>query len=863
MSARDCFTGKMASGIVPRNAGQRLLNMVEQFQREHEKVLGGPEAERLAATEAVEVARGEAAVRADQTRRAIIAQADLLERWQSTDARVAELRKQVGDFGFGNKAPPGLGKNQTTLGVAARAVLSPEPFDLAPGPNVFKTAELYRAKAHSILAETIEALRPRNVGFTAQTMNGLDLLRALYGRGDGHPDAPAWAQAVQKTYRFLADAYRAAGGQLGVLENYRISNPSIDVLKARAIGPGRYKQLVRETMDRERMIDYATGKPMTDARFERFLDEHARNVIEGEDGLPSGAVKGRPMLANSRDYARALHFKDAESWMRFAETVGEHADVFETVMDYVHSMANDIAQLKLMGPNPEAWKRFVIDLFGREPARLRVEASADAPTKQIARTVRANQKVEGRVGLERKMFENLFSEVTGQNKIPVNIELGRRLGDARQWLSATQLGSALLSSFNDTGTLAMAARFNGLPVMNVVRHSTTMMTEKGSEVFTAQQGLLADTIAQAAGAAERISGEVIRTGIAGKLASANIRLSGLRRWTAIWRASFGLEWMAHLARERGKRFADLDPKNQEAFARYGITEADWDAIRSMAPSEPRPNALLVRPIDLLDAGREDLALKLHHLIFTEMDHAVIDQNPLARSFILGQSRPGTIGGETRRAVGMYRSFTVTFMVQQFGRALARGWDGSRLGHGALTFVALTGLGALSMQAKEIAAGRDPLSLDPSSRHGVLGWGKAILQGGGLGAFSDILSVDKTRYGNTWASYLAGPMFSTTESVLGNFVLKNLQAAAKGEETHFLGDAAYIGGRLMPGSSLWFGRAAFQRGVLDQMALMADPRAPDRFRRIEEQSQREWGQRHWWQPGRTAPTRAPDLGAALP
>jgi hypothetical protein len=56
-----------------------------------------------------------------------------------------------------------------------------------------------------------------------------------------------------------------------------------------------------------------------------------------------------------------------------------------------------------------------------------------------------------------------------------------------------------------------------------------------------------------------------------------------------------------------------------------------------------------------------------------MDHAVIDQNPIARAIILGQSRPGTVGGEVRRSVGMYRSFTVTFMVQQFGRAFARGW----------------------------------------------------------------------------------------------------------------------------------------------------------------------------------------------
>jgi hypothetical protein len=862
MSFRDCFTGKMAAGMVSKGSGERLLGMIEQFEREHAKTIGGPEASIRAAMEAAEVAQGEAAVKADQTRRAIIAQADTLDRWKGTDAHVRELRKETGSWGFGNKAPPGLGKDQSTLGHAAASMLSPEMYDLNPGPNVFQSAKGYRSRAHAMLAETIEALRPKNLGLTAESVNGLDLLRALWGKSDVNPEAPAWAQAVQKTYKYLADEYRRVGGRLGELDIYRINNPEINQAKARAVGHDGYKQLVRETIDRERMIDFATNKPMTDARLEQFLDEHANNVLIGEQDLPSAAPKGRRMLANSRDYHRVLHFKDPESWMRFAETVGEHADVFETVMHHIYSMSNDIAMIEHLGPNPEAWKRFVLDLFSREPARLRVETAAGADAKQIARAVTANRKVEANAAVQQRMFENLFAEVTGQNKIPVNTELARRMGDIRNILSSIQLGSAWVASWNDVGTLAMNARFNNLDVANIIQNATKMMAEKGSEIYAAQQGLLLDTLAHAAGHADRISGEVIRTGLAGKLSTANIRLSGLRRWTNILRTSFGMEWMAHLARERGKAFSDLDPKNIEAFKRHGITSEDWDVIRSVTPSEPRPNAILTRPLDIHQAGHRDVAEKLNRLIFTEMDHAVIDENPLARSIMTGQSRPGTVGGELRRGVGMYRTFTTTLMLQQMGRAFARGWDGSRLGHGALTFITMTALGALSMNAKEILAGRDPISLNPTERHGALGWGKAVLQGGGLGPFGDIIGVDQTKHGNTWAAFIAGPQFAAAERILGDFLLKNFQAAAKGKETHFLGDAAYVGGGFLPGSSLWFGRLAFQREVLDQMAKMIDPRAPERFQRMEETAMREWGQRHWWAPGRTEPRRAPDLEAIL-
>jgi hypothetical protein len=133
-------------------------------------------------------------------------------------------------------------------------------------------------------------------------------------------------------------------------------------------------------------------------------------------------------------------------------------------------------------------------------------------------------------------------------------------------------------------------------------------------------------------------------------------------------------------------------------------------------------------------------------------------------------------------------------MMHFARATARGWDGSRMGHAAIAFLTMTALGALAMQSKEILAGRDPLSLDPSTGNGLRAWGKATLQGGGLGVFGDVLFVDQTKYGNTWAATVAGPVAGAVETVLGDFIIKNVQQAGKGEQTQFLGDALYAGGR---------------------------------------------------------------------
>jgi hypothetical protein len=216
----------------------------------------------------------------------------------------------------------------------------------------------------------------------------------------------------------------------------------------------------------------------------------------------------------------------------------------------------------------------------------------------------------------------------------------------------------MISSITDAGSLAMAARFNGLPVMGVMSRATAMMGEKGSEIFAAQQGLVLDTLAHAVGSTDKIMGESIRTGVMAKIASANIRAQGLRRWTSVLRAAFGLEMMAHVANVADQAFADLEKPFKAALERYGITPAEWDLIRQSTPHEPRPNAKFIRPADVAEGGtpaHAAAAEKLAQLRDTEMDYAVIEGDPATRALLLGQSQPGTAGGEVRRSVAMYRS----------------------------------------------------------------------------------------------------------------------------------------------------------------------------------------------------------------
>lgn len=864
MTARRCFSGKIASGLVSQRAGARMLDLLDQFEAEHTARLGPALGQRKAALDAAEIAAAEAARHAAEIHDAVITQQNLLRQVAAYESEIKALRATPGDLGFGSKAPPTL-RNEwnSPLLPAVRSLLFRDIWEVARWQNVDKLADVLRGEAHRLFADGIEYLRPKALGIKQEAARELDVLRAIYGRSDVAIEARGVAEAWNKVAGKQADDFIAAGGNLHKRDNWRLPNPDLEAPKVAAFGREGAKQFWRERADRTQMLDFATGKPLTDGRFEQLLDEAYTGFEQAHnEGLPSAAVKGRTMLANSRDFARFFVWKDADAWMQVAEAMGSHASPFDAMMGHMRAMSHDTAMLSVLGRNPEATKRFILDLFDREAARLQVSAKTGEAV-DVRDAARLNKKVAAEVNADRKRFEDLWAEMTGLNRVPVNQDFAATMGNVRSWLAASQLGQALISSFGDVGTLTMTARINGLSTMNVVNRAIQGLGEKGFEIRAAQLGIVADTLAHQAGRADRMLGEEIRTGAIGKMAAAVIRASGLRAWSARLRAAFSMEFMAHLANAQATNFAELEPRLKESLTRYGITADDWKILQRATSHEPSPGAPFLRPADIAALGGSEaqiVARKVGQMVYSEMDFAVIDNDPMVRSMLLGDTRPGTIKGETFRAFAMYRAFPASVITLHGARAVARGWDGTRLGHAAATFITMSLFGVLSMQVKEINAGRDPLSLNPTEAKGVQAWGKAVLQGGGLGVFGDLLFADKTRYGNSWASALAGPQFALVEDVAGQFVLRNLQRAAKGEDTHFIGDAVYLGGRYLPGANLAPVKLAFQRGVLDQAAQWADPRARERFARIERKAQEDFGQRYWMPPGRSEPRRAPDLEA---
>ena len=868
MNVLSCLNGKVEAGVVDERAAAELRRWIAEKEAELRQSYGPAQALRQAAIEVADDASEVAARKADLAVRQLTAQLDLLQHVQAYDAQVRRLRGEKGDFGFGSKAPAALaGDHKSTLWPALRAMLARDPHEIATGPNVLYLARDLRGRAHGAFAEAIEFLRPKLFGLKSESVREVDLLAALYGRADASPEARAAAEAWAKTAEQIRADFNAAGGSIPERKSWRLPNPALDRVKVASTPLEDWLADMRAMNARDDVLDFTTGKPLSDAEFDRVMRQvHASAVSGWQEGAPSSGPRGALMLANARQEARVLSLKDEDSWTGFARKYGSHDSPFSAMMDHIDGLTHDTAMLRIFGPNPEAMRRFVEDLFAREPGQLTRTAAPGSSPAEVARLIRRNEKAAANAQRGQKRFEALWDVTTGRSDIPVDTEMARTMGNVRSWLVASQMGSAIISSLVDPMMSAMTAHFNGMPAMGVIRRAVALAADGQSEIKAAQMGLIADTLAHSLQGHERYMGETIRSGVAAKAATATIRVSGLRRWSAVLRNAFGLEAMAQAANRAALDFEALPEAYREGLQRYGIGPDDWRLMRETPAYEAEAGGGLLRPADIRAGGTAEhvaAAEKFSRYINTEMDYAVIEGDPATKAMLYGSTQPGTVQGEAWRAVGMYKSFPLTFVTLHFARAAARGWDGGRLSHAALTFAGMWAMGLVSMQAKQIANGKDPVTLDPTTGNGLRAYGAGLLQGGGLGIFGDLFGQDQTRFGNSLMGTIGGPVAGGFETVVNDFLLKNIQLAGKGEPSHFAGDALYAASRYLPTSSLWFSRLAFQRGVVDQLALMLDDRAPARFARVEREAQKAWGQQFWWRPGATEPARAPDLGAIAP
>lgn len=725
-------------------------------------------------------------------------------------------------------------------------------------PNVETLRNTIRADAHALWAGGLENLRTKMLGLKQEKALSQDVLRALYDPQDPRISQVARdiAEEWKRVDQYLVRRAKAAGFDLVERRDWRMPQSHDTIAVRQAAGKGvdvndvaahrqAWKDYISPRLDRNAIISRATGEPVTDAELDTLLDDIFENIrtngLNKLGDIRQGSGKRRPgRLADRHMEERVLVFKDADSQIEYERRFGNGDDYFSTMVGHVDKRATEVAMVEVLGPNPDE----TMDLMYQ----------------------RARALDDGRDPLG---LQNDYEEITGRQESPHNDTLAQSSRGLRNVLVSAQLGGAFLSALSDVSFGAITAVFNGMSPTRVLGKSLYRFAfgqhSAEERAFAVRMGLVAEEASGSALAAGRLVGEMIGPQSTRTLANVIMRGSLLSSWTQAGRHAFGLEMFAFLADNAGKTWDQLPANLRRSMGLRGIGEADWNVARSAAFTERRgTNFMDVRNIAKVDA---DVASKIHALVLEEMEFAVPSSTVRARAALKGGAggrlqQAGTIGGELWRNIGMYKNFPVTLMYTHLARV---GFtpdmsNMDRIGYLASTVGLTTLLGAMALNSKNIAAGKEPVDpFEAPAEDQIKFWTAAMLQGGGLGLFGDFLFADHSRFGKTFSQSLAGPAFGFADDVvkLGQNAVGELGGIAGvpgAGEANFGREVARFVSNYTPGSNLWYARLAMEREVFDRLQRMLDPEANESFRQKANRAQRDFGTPYFWAPGETISDR---------
>ncbi|MDF2143195.1 hypothetical protein [Paenirhodobacter sp. CAU 1674] len=687
-----------------------------------------------------------------------------------------------------------------------------------------------------------------------------EIVQELHLQDSGNANAKQVAQAILQQYeraRSLANSY---GMDIGRLDDFGLPH-SHDGAKIQKAGFKDWFERVYNGLDWHRMENFKTGKPFVVAAGAKPLRADAKEFLEPiyENLISDGWSKreasmglGAAALKNARLGHRVLHFKSADDWWAYNEAFGK-ANPFDGVIGHLRGMARDIGLMRSFGPNPTAGLEHAIQVMTRDVAR-----------SDGALGVKAARKIERKGNQARVMLKIL----NGSANRPHDQALAGFLAGARNLMTAAQLGGAPLSQVTDLVSMRTASQAIGLnkdaPIKELFGEVLAGMNPQKARDL----GFIMDTWFDASNAQARFMGDIWAPELTSRITNAVLRGNGLSFLTDRSRVAVAAAFGSDLADLAGRSFDQLDPKLRTYMENRGFGATDWDAIRDPAAIyTDATGGQHLNPTWFLEHSplprdqTEDIAIRFGALVQDHVEYSIPSTSLRGRAAIVGDARPGSVGGELLRSTLMYKSYSMSVMFNQIQRVAEIQGNWNRAVYVTKYVAMMTLMGGLAVQLKELAKGRDPRPMDSESF-----WAAALLQGGGVGIFGDFFSSSTSRAGGGFAETIGGPVVGLGGDIL-RAVASNTTRVAEGKDPLIGRDVVNMARRYNPVATFQPliplpTRLALDRMVWDQLQPFLDPEAEAMWRRQEAKLRKDYGTQSWWRRGRATPDRLPDLTNAL-
>ncbi|HEG1885636.1 TPA: hypothetical protein SCR72_000703 [Escherichia coli] len=697
-----------------------------------------------------------------------------------------------------------------------------------------------RDYALSQIQEAFEAVDPRFFHLFEDEASVRDLVYEMRGQDTGNVRAKKGAKAWAGVTELLRQRFNDAGGDIGYLENWGIPQHH-SMEKVGRVSQDKWVSDVIGKLDRKYYIK-DDGQLMSDAELTTFLGEAYNTIATGGlNKLSDTGMRISGARSNRGNASRQIHFKDADSYLEYQREYGDRS-MWEVMVGHLEGISKDIALVETYGPNPDHVFRSILD-----------EVTAEQAT--------ANPERTGRIKRLANSTENLYNFIAGKTQPIANPHIARWSDNIRNWMVASRLGSALLASFSDLGTMYMSAKVANIPMNRLFMNQLEAMNPANrTELARARRAGLA--MESLLGSVNRWAMDNMGPSVSRWAATSVMRASGLTAWTDAHKRAYGVTMMGSLGEvvSRAPDLRSLDDSDFRILKSKGITEQDF-SVWKLAQQEDwgNGNTTMLTPESIMripDAAVMHLGLpervrfeamrRLLAAVSEEVDMAVI--TPGAREQLLtgGGLQRGTWKGELTRSVFLFKSFPISVVLRHWTRAMGMPSAGGRAAYIAAFLASTTMLGALSQQLNDMASGRNPR--DMTGEDAPKFWLGALLKGGGLGLYGDFLLSDHTRYGGGALASMLGPVAGLVDDVvkLGQGIPLN---AVEGKPEQTGGDLVKLGKGLIPGANLWYAKAALDHMIFNQFQEYF---SPGYLRKVEQRSKKNFNQTYWWRPQDVTP-----------
>jgi hypothetical protein len=324
-------------------------------------------------------------------------------------------------------------------------------------------------------------------------------------------------------------------------------------------------------------------------------------------------------------------------------------------------------------------------------------------------------------------------------------------------------------------------------------------------------------------------------------------------------------------------FDDYNPDDMSIYTRFGVNRDHWTMWNLAQVDDPRgvgdtiltPDAIYrltdeqlssVFPDDTpeqLQNRRDDAASMLLGMAMDESKIGILEPDLRTRAMSGAADGMNPLVAEVWRSFLQFKSFGIAQVFTHLKRAQSLPDNVGKAAYAAKMVGATTLMGALSIQLNALATGKDPQDMSTQKF-----WWASLLKGGSFGIYGDFLFGQTAKYGQGIAEVIMGPSasFMVTPFRVALEEAAYARDIAAGEIAKEPDSAAKMlrwARPLIPGSTLWYTKGAFDHLIFHDLQEMANP---GYLRRMQGRIKKETGQKFWWEPGESVPDRLPDLGA---